>query len=274
MSQDEKETGSQLSQGSSSGDSQNEFLTPKQFRHKKVNFLRNTDMTKSPSFMVPASPTMKRLGYGTGTSELFTIGDDASCIIQLICLFFFVAGVGVYLMERSPRASGEVRSPWAIKKISKLRKDTKLFERRLEFEAEILRNLTHPNIIGYRAFGNPTTDVTFLAMEKASKSLFDLIEDRVEELTPDGVSPFPALKIFRVAVDVAQALHYLHEEKKLIHGDLKSGNVLVFGDFDAVKLCDFGVARKIKDDGLVDGLYVGTEIWNPMEVVLANRGMY
>ncbi|OXA65114.1 lymphokine-activated killer T-cell-originated protein kinase [Folsomia candida] len=246
MSQDEKETGSQLSQGSSSGDSQNEFLTPKQFRHKKVNFLRNTDMTKSPSFMVPASPTMKRLGYGTG--------------------------VGVYLMERSPRASGEVRSPWAIKKISKLRKDTKLFERRLEFEAEILRNLTHPNIIGYRAFGNPTTDVTFLAMEKASKSLFDLIEDRVEELTPDGVSPFPALKIFRVAVDVAQALHYLHEEKKLIHGDLKSGNVLVFGDFDAVKLCDFGVARKIKDDGLVDGLYVGTEIWNPMEVVLANRG--
>lgn len=175
-------------------------------------------------------------------------------------------------MERSPRSSGEVRSPWAIKKISKIRQDKELYGKRLAFEAEILRNLSHPNIIGYRAFGNPSSDVAFLAMEKASKSLADLIEERVEELTPDGVSPFPANKIKRVAEDIAQALAYLHEVKKLIHGDLKSANVLIFGEFETVKLCDFGVSRKILNDGSIDGRYVGTEIWNPLEVVLVNQG--
>jgi hypothetical protein len=33
---------------------------------------------------------------------------------------------------------------------------------------------------------------------------------------------------------MGQALHYLHTEKHLMHGDLKSANVLIAGDFQAV----------------------------------------
>jgi serine/threonine protein kinase len=33
---------------------------------------------------------------------------------------------------------------------------------------------------------------------------------------------------------MGQALHYLHTEKHLMHGDLKSANVLITGDFQAV----------------------------------------
>ena len=69
---------------------------------------------------------------------------------------------------------------------------------------------------------------------------------------------------------VASALDYLHNEKQLMHGDLKSGNVLIAGDFDNVKLCDFGVTLPLNSEGRVsepDMKYVGTEAWCPMEVI-------
>lgn len=67
----------------------------------------------------------------------------------------------------------------------------------------------------------------------------------------------------RVGVAAARALDYLHVEKLLLHGDLKSANVLVFGDFQSVKLCDFGVALPlVAADGAVrpGHHYVGTEV--------------
>jgi PDZ-binding kinase len=46
------------------------------------------------------------------------------------------------------------RSPWAVKKINKNQRESgpSLYTERLEREAKILRTLSHPNIIGFRAF--------------------------------------------------------------------------------------------------------------------------
>ena len=63
--------------------------------------------------------------------------------------------------------------------------------------------------------------------------------------------------MYEVALGLAKALRYLHNKKHLLHGDLKSGNVLIGGDFDSVKLCDFGVSLKLKKD--LTGLEVGFE---------------
>ena len=55
-----------------------------------------------------------------------------------------------------------------------------------------------------------------------------------------------------------------------MHGDLKSGNVLIVGDFENVKLCDFGVTLPLNSEGKVSDpnkKYVGTEAWSPMEVI-------
>ena len=57
---------------------------------------------------------------------------------------------------------------------------------------------------------------------------------------------------------VALALDYLHSEKQLLHGDLKSGNVLILGDFESVKLCDFGVTLPVNSEGRVR--YVNTNL--------------
>ena len=53
------------------------------------------------------------------------------------------------------------------------------------------------------------------------------------------------MHVFR---SVASALGYLHREKRILHGDMKSGNVLVIGDFKAVKICDFGVALRLDEN--------------------------
>ncbi|NXM34633.1 TOPK kinase, partial [Oxyruncus cristatus] len=193
------------------------------------------------SVTIPASPFMQKLGYGTG--------------------------VNVYLMKRSPR--GLSRSPWAIKKINSKcnRSQQSLYQERLREEAKILRDLQHPNIVGYRALTEAPDGSLCLAMEfGGEKSLNDLIEERREK----GLGPFPAGTIFQVALSMARGLKYLHNDKKLLHGDIKSSNVVVRGDFEAVKICDVGVSLPLDENMTVSDprlCYVGTEPWKPKEAL-------
>ncbi|XP_039424551.1 lymphokine-activated killer T-cell-originated protein kinase [Corvus cornix cornix] len=127
------------------------------------------------SVTIPASPFMQKLGFGTGVS--------------------------VYLMKRSPR--GLSRSPWAVKKINSgcSRSQRSLFQRRLQEEAQILRNLRHPNIVGYRALMKAPDGSLCLAMEfGGEKSLNDLIEERREQ----RLGAFPAPTILQVGPEHGQ----------------------------------------------------------------------
>ncbi|XP_030920879.1 lymphokine-activated killer T-cell-originated protein kinase [Geospiza fortis] len=193
------------------------------------------------SVTIPASPFMQKLGFGTGVS--------------------------VYLMKRSPR--GLPRSPWAVKKINSgcSQSQRSLFQRRLREEARTLRNLRHPNIVGYRALTKAPDGSLCLAMEfGGEKSLNDLIEERREQ----GLGMFPAATILHVALSMARGLQYLHTEQRLLHGDIKSPNVVVRGAFEAVKICDVGVSLPLDENLTVSDpslCYVGTEPWPPPEAL-------
>ncbi|XP_048373823.1 lymphokine-activated killer T-cell-originated protein kinase [Sphaerodactylus townsendi] len=195
----------------------------------------------SPLITIPASPFMQKLGYGTGVS--------------------------VYLMKRSPK--GICHSPWAVKKINpkcdSSQQDT--YQKRLNEEAKILKGIQHPNIVGYRAFTEAKDGSMCLAMEYGGeKSLNDLIEERRAQ----HQGPFPAATILRVALHMARGLKYLHNDKKLLHGDIKSSNVVVKGDFESVKICDVGVSLPLDENMMVsdpDAHYIGTEPWKPKEVL-------
>ncbi|NWI32228.1 TOPK kinase, partial [Sula dactylatra] len=199
------------------------------------------------SVTIPASPFMQKLGYGTGVS--------------------------VYLMKRSPR--GLSRSPWAVKKIDSKcnRSQQSIYQQRLNEEAKILKNLQHPNIVdqslleGYRAFTEANDGSMCLAMEYGGeKSLNDLIDER----SAKQLGPFPAATIFKVALSMARGLKYLHNDKKLLHGDIKSSNVVIKGDFEAIKICDVGVSLPLDENMTVSDpemYYIGTEPWKPKEAL-------
>jgi len=203
---------------------------------------------------IPPSPCLKRLGYGTG--------------------------VNVFLYERSP-LRGQILSPWAIKKANRAVNvarstgsdtsgggagGTDMITQRMEKEAEILRKLKHPNIIGFRGFKRTSDGSRILAIENGQRALFDIIEDRRDS----ECTPLAANFILIVIRSVASALDYLHREKRILHGDMKSGNVLIIGDFKVVKICDFGVALRLDENLEVaedeNEEYVGTEPWSASEV--------
>lgn len=195
------------------------------------------------AFTIPASPFLRKIGYGTG--------------------------VAVYQLKRSPRLD-KFRSPWAIKKL--LRKVSPCdveHRRRLDNEAEVLRRLSHPNIVGFRAFFRESDGRPCLAMEECDACLGDIIEQR-GTLSSE---PFPAKTICKVGSDLAKALDYLHNEALLMHCDIKSYNLLIKGDFLICKLCDFGVSLPVDSRGNLDVCkagknveYVGTPIWSAPEV--------
>ncbi|XP_050310534.1 lymphokine-activated killer T-cell-originated protein kinase homolog [Anthonomus grandis grandis] len=205
-----------------------EFCTPKKPPQHLLNKIK-----------IPASPYMKKIGYGTG--------------------------IAVYELERSP-AYNKLRSPWAIKKLLKRNRDNGQIKSRLKQEADTLRNLVHPNIVGFRAFFEVKN---VLAMEECTGCLGDLIEQRFDQET----GPFGPQTITKVALDVAQALSYLHNTALIMHCDLKSYNVLIKGDFVMCKLCDFGVCLPVDKSGAVDkekapgAEYVGTRPWSAPEVL-------
>uniref|UniRef100_A0A671P329 PDZ binding kinase n=1 Tax=Sinocyclocheilus anshuiensis TaxID=1608454 RepID=A0A671P329_9TELE len=162
-------------------------------------------------------------------------------------------GVNVYLMNRMGK---HTHSPWAIKKInSKCAK------------SQMTVYLHHPNIVGFRAFTTAKDGSKCLAMEYGGEqSLNDLIEKRREE----GLQAFPVATIEKVALHVAHGLQYLHSEKKLLHGDIKSCNVVVKGHFESIKICDVGVSLPLDENIQVSdpkAHYIGTEPWKPKEAL-------
>ncbi|KAF2979443.1 hypothetical protein EK904_012222, partial [Melospiza melodia maxima] len=100
-------------------------------------------------------------------------------------------------------------------------------------------------IPGYRALTKAPDGSLCLAMEfGGEKSLNDLIEERREQ----GLGMFPANTILHVALSMARGLQYLHTEQRLLHGDIKSPNVVVRGAFETVKICDVGVSLPLDEN--------------------------
>lgn len=174
---------------------------------------------------------------------------------------FLIKGVNVWKLNQSSIANS-VQSPWAIKSVRK-NINTNLsntYQSLLRKEADILKSLNHENIIGFRGYLQADDGRNCLAMEVGGESLGNLIEKRYE----NKLGPYPAASILKVALCVAKALKYLHMEKKILHGDIKSFNIVVKDNFQEIKLCDFGVSLDLNDEKLSEK-YVGTSIYSAPE---------
>jgi eukaryotic-like serine/threonine-protein kinase len=119
---------------------------------------------------------------------------------------------------------------------------------RFEREARLLARVHSPNVVALRD-RDERDERPFL--------VFDLVHgsDLRERLRQDGTLPIS--EAVAVAVQIANGLAAAHA-KRLVHRDLKPGNVLLADD-GRVKVADFGIARALEEPGLTQpGRVVGT----------------
>jgi serine/threonine protein kinase len=151
----------------------------------------------------------------------------------------------------------------AIKRVSQPEEqDAERFRR----EAEALAAVSHPAIVEvYDYINEPTAGVSFLIMAYVDG---ENLEDYIDGQPHGVVAPLESLGLM---VPVASAMVELHSHE-ILHRDIKPANLVRYERADrraAVKLVDFGIARRAQDPGLTAaGLIVGTPPYLSPEVIL------
>lgn len=106
-------------------------------------------------------------------------------------------------------------------------------------EIKILNSRAHENILPLYAYSidGEAPCLVYQFMQNGS------LEDRL--LLKHGTEPLTWLQRHEIAKGTARGLQYLHTigDKPLIHGDIKSANILLDKNFEA-KIGDFGLARE------------------------------
>lgn len=135
----------------------------------------------------------------------------------------------------------------ALKVMSPALNADPVFSERFQREANIVGQLSHPNIVSIYDIGR-YKNLNYIAMDY-------LPGGSVHDKLASGLSPKEVLRIIR---EIAQALDHAHE-KGYIHRDIKPENVL-FREDDSAVLSDFGVAKTVTSASKMTnaGTVVGT----------------
>lgn len=136
----------------------------------------------------------------------------------------------------------------AIKKAQQYGEDKLVFQdnSKMDNEIRVLSSLSeNPNVISFLGTSNQhlKRNNNLLVMEfMPNGSLHDLLHHS------DKNPPMTWSKRVEIAIQIARAVEFLHENQPLvIHRDIKSANVLFDSNWDA-KLADFGLAVLVVND--------------------------
>ncbi|CAA0832282.1 Leucine-rich receptor-like protein kinase family protein [Striga hermonthica] len=125
-------------------------------------------------------------------------------------------------------------------------------KQRKEFakEAKKFSNIRHPNVVGLRGYyWGPTQHEKLILSDYISPgSLASFLYDRPGRKGP----PLTWAQRLKIAVDIARGLNYLHFDRAIPHGNLKSTNVLLDGpDFNA-RVADYCLHRLMTQLGTIE----------------------
>ncbi len=129
------------------------------------------------------------------------------------------------------------------------------FRERFTRESRLAASLDHPNVIPIYEAGDQD-GVFYIAMRFVGGSTLKAV------LESEG--PMPPARAASILSQVASALDAAHEEKGLVHRDVKPANILVVPGHgheggDHVYLSDFGIAKQRAAGALTKtGMFVGT----------------
>ncbi|KAH7566619.1 hypothetical protein JRO89_XS08G0202500 [Xanthoceras sorbifolium] len=102
---------------------------------------------------------------------------------------------------------------------------SEIFEQHLD----AVGGLRHPNLVPTRAYFQAKGERLVIYDYQPNGSLFNLIHGS----RSTRAKPLHWTSCLKIAEDVAQGLTYIHQASRLIHGNLKSSNVLLGAEFEA-----------------------------------------
>lgn len=145
-----------------------------------------------------------------------------------------------------------MKRPTAVKVLKEEVADDEVISR-FEREVQLASQLSHPNTIEIYDFGHTSEGVFYYAMEYIQGiSLFELL--KLE-------SHIPLCRAIYILKQICYSLREAHS-LGLLHRDIKPMNIMLTkrgGEFDIVKVLDFGLAKKI-DQNIHSDLTVGKKI--------------
>lgn len=131
-------------------------------------------------------------------------------------------------------------------------------------EIKIHQDLDHPHIVQFKHFFEDPENVYVLLELCSNQTLNDLVKrrGRLQEIEA---------KCF--ILQIVSAVEYLHKEKKVIHRDLKLGNLFLSERME-IKLGDFGLACSLNHNDERKVTLCGTPNYIAPEVLLNSKKGY
>ncbi|KAJ0756608.1 putative protein kinase RLK-Pelle-LRR-III family [Helianthus annuus] len=188
-------------------------------------------------------------------------------------LVFYAGEPEVYTVEQLMRASAELlgggtvgttykalvdnRVVVCVKRLDSSRLSgmtSEVFARRME----VLGGVRHPNVVVLRAYFQTEEEKLLVYDYQPNGSLFSLVHGSKSTTA----KPLHWTSCLKIAEDVAQGLWYLHETCNLVHGNLKSSNILLGSDFEA-RLSDYCLSALFHH--VPDSNNHGSTAYNPPE---------
>jgi serine/threonine-protein kinase len=174
-------------------------------------------------------------------------------------------GMGTVYQARRESDNRAVALKVILPPLEPREKDVRRFLR----EANILKNLSHPNIVTFYDLGG-TVELFWFAMELVSGT------DLATTMKAEG--PLDMHRSVGLVCQILDALAYAHREG-FIHRDLKPANLLLttVDGYETLKLADFGLARTYQASqvsGLtMEGDVGGTARFMPPEQIVNFRAV-
>ncbi|ESW05311.1 hypothetical protein PHAVU_011G169500 [Phaseolus vulgaris] len=127
-------------------------------------------------------------------------------------------------------------------------------------EVSFLKDLYHDNIV--RLLGVGFTENRYVNL------IFEHLDFDLHEFIYDSRFSMDALTVKSFMYQILSAVEFCHS-RKVLHRDLKPGNVLIHEPTMLIKVADFGLAREFRDD-LMYSEKLGTSWYRAPEVLCDN----